>query len=107
MYIQNQSFSDEETLQEQLFDFELGTPCPELLQLKQAIDDEVLNDLPYQQYKATITDEEEMLELDDDVRRAKLAEHLMKTYESFLVEKNELFGVKNGVKTLLYSMDLL
>jgi hypothetical protein len=46
------------------------------------------------------------MELDDDERRLKLAERLMQLYERFVVEKNQLFGVKENVQTLLYSMDL-
>lgn len=106
MYIQNQSFSDEETLLEQLFDFGLGDPTPEVQALLVAIAEELKANKEYQAYKATLSDEEEIMELEDDESRALLAERLMAMYESFLVEKNRLFGVKDGAQTLLYSIDL-
>jgi hypothetical protein len=106
MYIQNQSFSDEETLIEQLFDFGIGTASTDITTMVAEIDLEVRNNVAYQEYRATISDEEEVMELDDDERRLKLAERLMQLYERFVVEKNQLFGVKENVQTLLYSMDL-
>lgn len=106
MYIQNQSFSDEESLLEQLFDFGLGDPTPEVQALLVSISEELNANKDYQAYKATLSDEEEIMELEDDENRALLAERLMAMYESFVVEKNQLFGLKGGVQTLLYSIDL-
>ena len=106
MYIQNQSFSDEETLLEQLFDFGLGDATPEVQALLVSISEELNANKDYQAYKATLSDEEEIMELEDDEIRALLADHLMAMYESFVVEKNQLFGVKDSVQTLLYSIDL-
>lgn len=106
MYIQNQSFSDEETLLEQLFDFGLGNATPEVQALLIAISEELNANKDYQAYKATLTDEEEIMELEDDENRALLAKRLMAMYESFEVEKNQLFGLKGGAKTLIYSIDL-
>lgn len=106
MYIQNQSFSDEETLLEQLFDFGLGDPTPEVQALLVSISDELNANKDYQAYKATLSDEEEIMELEDDENRALLAERLMAMYESFVVEKNQLFGIKGNAKTLIYSIDL-
>lgn len=106
MYIQNQSFSDEETLLEQLFDFGLGDATPEVQSLLVTISKELNGNKDYQAYKATLSDEEEIMELEDDENRALLAERLMAMYESFVVEKNQLFGLKGGAQTLLYSIDL-
>ncbi|MCC6186462.1 MAG: hypothetical protein IT256_04850 [Chitinophagaceae bacterium] len=106
MYIQNQKFSDEETLLEQLFDFGLGEPSPQVKELMAAIDITVLNNADFQAYKATLSDEEEIMELDDDERRIALGEQLMARYQSFVVEKNQLFGIKDNDQVLLYSMDL-
>jgi hypothetical protein len=106
MYIQNQKFKDEETLLEQLFDFGLGNATTEVVAIISTINNEVLNDKSFQEYRATLTDEEEIMELDDDERRLRLAEQLMKEYDSFLVEKNQLFGVKNDTNILLYTVDL-
>lgn len=106
MYIQNQSFKDEETLLEQLFDFELGEPTADVTQMIASINQELLNNQEFQAFRATVVDEEELMELDDDERRLQLAEKLMVIYEAFLVEKNQLFGIKGGNNILLYSMDL-
>lgn len=106
MYIQNQTFNDEETLLEQLFDFSLGEATPEVMELMLAIDKEVLSNEVFQQYKATLTDEEEIMELEEEERSIRLAEKLMEQYESFEVAQNQLFGIKGGQKTLLYSIDL-
>lgn len=105
MYIQNQKFADQETLLEQLFDFGLGEPSAQVKALMNAIDVAVSNDADFQAYKATLTDEEEIMELDDDERRIALGEQLMALYESFVVEKNQLFGSKDNILTLLYSID--
>lgn len=106
MYIQNQTFKDEETLLEQLFDFALGESTPEVTALMQAIDREVLEHKEFQEYKASLTDEEEIMELDDEERRIRLAERLMALYGGFEVSGNKLYGIKDADKILLYSIDL-
>jgi uncharacterized protein (UPF0305 family) len=106
MYIQNQSFSDEETLIEQLFDFGLGTSSQEVAQMITEIDNDVRNDQEFLNFRSSVIDEEERMELDDDVRRIALSERLMTIYPSFVVENNQLFGAKGGKTTLLYSIDL-
>jgi type II secretory pathway predicted ATPase ExeA len=106
MYIQNQSFSDEETLLEQLFDFGLGDPTPEIQALLESISEQLKGNKDYQAYKATLSDEEEIMELEDDESRALLAERLMELYESFVVDTNQLFGIKGDQRTLLYTIDL-
>lgn len=106
MFIKNQQFSDEENLLEQLFDFGLGDAAPEVQQLMLEIDTALINNESFQQYRASLTDEEEQLELDDEERRIRLAEHLMALYQSFEVYNSRLWGIKDGVKMLLYSIDL-
>lgn len=106
MYIQNQKFSDEETLLEQLFDFSLGEAEPSVMEMIKEINQEVLNNKAFQDYKATLSDDEEIMELDDEERRIRLAEQLMAVYQSFEVEKNQLFGINETEKILLYSIDL-
>ncbi|HTN18179.1 MAG TPA: hypothetical protein VL092_10890 [Chitinophagaceae bacterium] len=106
MYIQNQKFNDEETLLEQLFDFSLGEATPEVTAMMQAIDREVLDHKEFQEYKASLSDEEEIMELDDEERRIRLAEQLMEQYAGFEVSGNKLYGIKEADKTLLYSIDL-
>jgi len=106
MYIQNQVFKDEETLLEQLFDFSLGEATPEVKALMSSIDKEVLANEEFQKYKATLQDEEEIMELDDEERRIRLAEQLMGHYESFEVAQSKLYGVRGEEKSLLYTIDL-
>lgn len=106
MYIQNQTFSDEETLLEQLFDFGLGEASADVNTMMQAIDQEVLSNKAFQDYRNTLTDEEDIMELDDEERRIRLAEKLMALYQSFVVEKNQLFGVQAAQKVLLFELDL-
>lgn len=106
MFIKNQQFNDEENLLEQLFDFGLGEATAEVRQMIQEIDAEVLKNEAFQKYRASLSDEEEIMELDDEERRIRLAERLMANYDSFEVFKSQLFGIKEGNKTLLYSIDL-
>lgn len=106
MYIQNQTFSDEETLMEQLFDFGLGEASAEVKAMMSAIDQEVLNNTAFQDYRKTLSNEEDIMELDDEERRIRLAEKLMALYSSFVVEKNQLFGVQAAQKVLLFALDL-
>lgn len=106
MYIQNQTFNNEETLLEQLFDFGLGEAGESVKAMVLEINEEVLADKAFLDYRASLSDDEEIMELDDDERRLRLAERLMKIYDSFLVEKNQLFGIKGGQQTVLYSIDL-
>lgn len=106
MFIKNQQFNDEENLLEQLFDFGLGEATAEVRQMIQEIDAEVLKNEAFQKYRGSLSDEEEIMELDDEERRIRLAERLMANYDSFEVFKSQLFGIKEGNKTLLYSIDL-
>lgn len=104
MYIANQSFKDEETLLEQLFDFSLGDESDEIKELKARIEKELKENDAFQQYRKGLSDEEDIMELDEDERRIRLAEYLMDRYDSFKVEQKQLFGIKNGVSGLLFDM---
>ncbi len=106
MFIKNQSFKDEETLLEQLFDFSLGQPATAIQQIITEIDKEVLANEAFQKYRATLTDEEDILELDAEERNIRLGEQLMEIYSSFLVSDNKLFGIKDNEQILLYELDL-
>jgi hypothetical protein len=106
MYIQNQTFSDEETLLEQLFDFGLGDSSAEVKAIMKIVDQEVLSNTTFQDYRKTLSDEEDIMELDDEERRIRLAEKLMELYTSFVVEKNQLFGVQAQKQYLLFELDL-
>lgn len=106
MYIQNQTFKDEETLLEQLFDFSLGEATPEIVAVMSAINTAVLANEDFQKFKLSLNDEEEIMEVDEEERRLRLVEKLLEIYESFEVAKNQLFGINGAEKTLLYSIDL-
>jgi hypothetical protein len=106
MFIKSTRFSDEETLLEYLFDFGLGEPAPEVQQLITDIDKELSEHTGFQDYRASLTDEEDIMELDAEERMIRLAERLMERYTSFETEKQQLFGILDDNRTLLYSMDL-
>jgi hypothetical protein len=106
MFIKNQSFKDEETLLEQLFDFSLGKPSTAVQHMISEIDKEVSANEAFQKYRATLTDEEDILELDAEERNIRLGEQLMEIYSSFLVSDNKLFGVKDDEQIFLYELDL-
>lgn len=105
MFIKNQIFNDEETLLEQLFDFGLGDPSADLASVIQEINLAISQDENFQAHKATIADEEEAMELEDDAQRAQLANYLMSKYIQFVVEKGRLFGINGAERVLLYSID--
>ncbi len=107
MFIKNQFFKDEETLLEQLFDFGLGEPADIVQQLIAGIDKELEQNQAFREYKATLTDEEDILELDTEERMIRLAEKLMTQFDSFAVEKCKLYGIKGDERTLLYEIDLV
>jgi len=107
MYIKNLVFKDEDTLMEMLFDFSLGTASPLVLQLKTGIEKELETNEAYQEYHASLTDEEDRLELEAEERLIRLAEALMKRFASFKTMQQQLFGIKDGSETLLYEIDLI
>lgn len=106
MYIANQQFDNEEQLLENLFDFSLGEATESIKKMMSEIDEELLAHKEFQAYRATLTDEEDIEELDHEERRIRLAERLLAMYTSFEVLNSKLFGIKNETKTLLYSIDL-
>ncbi|MBS1588652.1 MAG: hypothetical protein JST52_03460 [Bacteroidetes bacterium] len=107
MYIKNQSFSDEDTLLEMLFDFSLGDETPIISEHKANIEQDLLQNETFQNYLPTIKDEEERLEIETEERLIRLAEALMNQFEKFTVHNQKLFGLKNKEETLLYSIDLV
>jgi hypothetical protein len=107
MFIKNQSFKDEETLMEVLFDFDLGDASPVIAALQQDVEQDLDQNDAFKTYRASLTDEEDILELDADERNIRLAEKLMMAYASFTVEDKKLYGLsENGERTLLYTVDL-
>lgn len=106
MFIKNQTFKDEDTLLEVLFDFDLGQPTAVITALRAQIEQELKDNSAYQEYYASLTDEEDQLELATEERYIRLAEALMERFPTFVVEKQQLFGEKGGERTLLFGMDL-
>lgn len=107
MYIKNERFSDEETLMEMLFDFSLGDPQPMILELQQQIEKDLAANEAYQTYHASLTDEEDRLELETEERLIRLAEALMERFDRFETKQQSLYGWKGNEQTLLYSIDMV
>ncbi len=75
-------------------------------QLKAAIEKELEANEAYKEYHASITDEEDRLELEVEERAIRLAEALMQRFTSFKVSKQMLYGVNAQEEVLLYGIDM-
>jgi hypothetical protein len=106
MYIKNQTFKDEDTLMEMLFDFSLGVPSPMVGDLIKKIVEELEHNEEYTKYRSTL-EEEDRLELEAEEKDLRLAEILMERFDSFAVDKQSLYGLSNSERALLYSIDLI
>jgi hypothetical protein len=106
MYIKNQTFSDEETLLEMLFDFALGEPAPLVAELRKEIAEALEKNEPYVQYRATLG-EEDRLELEAEEQDLRLSEALMNRFGSFKVQDRKLYGIGDSGETLLFEMDFV
>lgn len=107
MFIKNQTFKDEETLQEMLFDFALGDPSVIVQQLIADINADLENNTEYIKYRNSLQDEEDRDELYNEERDIRLTEKLLELYDSFAVADQKLYGVKAGNRDLLYEIDLV
>ena len=107
MFIKNQKFNDEATLQEMLFDFALGDPAPIVQELISGIDKELEANTEYIKYRDSLQDQDDKDELYAEERDIRLSEELMGRYESFLVNDRKLYGVKGSKQDLLYEIDLV
>jgi len=107
MFIKNQTFKDEETLQEMLFDFALGDPSIIVQQLIAGINAGLEDNAEYIKYRNSLQDEEDRDELYNEERDIRLTEKLMELYESFAVADQKLYGIKAGNRDLLYEIDLV
>lgn len=107
MFVKNQSFSDEATLLEALFDFALGKATLMILGLQKGIELELEKNEEYQKYKASLTDEEDILELEAEEKEIRLAEALLKEFDFFTIRDQKLYGVKGLGEALLYQIDLV
>lgn len=107
MYIKNQTFSDAETLEEALFDFELGTAARALKLRQQQVLDAITADTAYQQLRAAQQDAEDREALDDEERFRRLTEVLMQEYGRFEIRSRKLYGLRDGEPELLAEIDLV
>ena len=106
MFIKNQTFKDEETLLDILFDFGLGDAAVFTQQLMDKIEQDLAANASFNEYRATLEGEDRE-ELDAEERRIRLAENLMGTFEQFKVKNRKLYGIKGSEETLLYTIDLV
>ncbi|OJW85209.1 MAG: hypothetical protein BGO69_06210 [Bacteroidetes bacterium 46-16] len=106
MFIKNQTFKDEETLLEMLFDFGLGQASALLQGMIAEIDKELERNTTYIAYYASLQDSDDRAELYTEERDLRLAERLMDMFDSFMVQNASLYGMKMDEQKLLYTMDL-
>ena len=90
-----------------LFDFSLGEPSPLVRDLRTSIDNELNANQTYQDYLATLTEEEDRLELETEERLIRLAEALVERFDSFQTRQQKLYGKTGEEETLLYEIDLI
>src|SRR5689334_5025513 len=107
MFIKNQTFKDEDTLLEILFDFSIGESSPLIKQMVTQIDADLEKNTAYIKYRDSLQDADDRAELYIEERDLIIAENLMKTYDSFSIYDRKLFGVKGTSKDLLYQIDLI
>lgn len=107
MYIKNQEFRDEETLQEMLFDFSLGEPSAVIVALKEQIERDLAANEAYLEYHASLIDEEDRLELETEERLIRLAEALLQRFDRFRTSRQKLYGIRDSHEVLLYEVDLV
>lgn len=107
MFIKNQKFKDEATLEEMLFDFALGSPSAIVQQLIATIDKELAENAEYVKYHSSLQDQDDKDELYAEERDIRLSEMLMELYESFSVNNQKLYGLKADKQDLLYEIDLV
>ncbi|MBA3828995.1 MAG: hypothetical protein H0X33_08670 [Taibaiella sp.] len=107
MYIKDQTFKDEETLMEMLFDFSLGESSALLKEMIAAIDEQLRANHAYVTYRDSLEDEDDRSELYIEERDMLLAEKLLEQYDSFAVIKQKLYAVKGDRKDMLYEIDLI
>jgi len=106
MFIRNQTFKDEDTLLELLFDFSLGESSGFINNLVAGIDKDLEENEAYIQYRNSLQDEDDRVELYTEERDLRLAEILMQQFDQFIVDKYKLYGASGGERTLLFSIDL-
>lgn len=107
MFIKNQKFKDEATLQEMIFDFALGDPSSLVRSLITEIDQELEENTEYIKYRDSLNDQDDKDELYAEERDIRLSEKFLALYDSFQVSNQKLYGIKGGKQDLLYEIDLV
>lgn len=107
MFIKNQTFKDEDTLLEVMFDFDIGDKSAYTLALIAEIDKDLSENEEYIKYRDSLTDEDDKSELYIEERDLRLAEMLMERFDSFKVHMAKLYGVKGENSELLYEIDMV
>jgi hypothetical protein len=107
MFIKNQSFKDEQTLLDAMFDFNIGTASSFTEELVAKINADLETNEEYQGYRESLTDEDDKAELYMEERDLRLAEIFMQHFDSFQIDHAKLFGIKDGERTLLYEIDMV
>ena len=106
MFIKNQKFKDDDTLEEVLFDFELGEETEYISDIKKEIEQALAENESFQEYRKTLQGEDRE-ELDDEERRIRLSETLQERFDSFEVKDRKMYGIKGDERVLLYTVDLV
>lgn len=108
MFIQNQTFSDRETLLEVLFDFELGEHTEVIQKMKAAIETVLQDDVEYQSELQKLEDAEDREEFADEVKREFLVNALGEKFARFEVRDRKFYGLdEQAEKTMLGEVDLV
>ncbi len=105
MFIKNNSFSDQETLLEAIFDFGLGEQSDVLKSVVTAVNKDI-EDNEELQIAVKEMDKEEALELLEDVRLDQIAKRLISEFDSFEIYSACFYGIKNSEKQLLAEVTL-
>lgn len=103
MFIKNQTFNDEDTLFEVLYDFEIGEPSQYIQDITEALKKAMDSDEALTKHLSTL-EEEDRLELYDDIKREQIVNILRKDFTGFVVEDACFYGVRDAERVLLYGM---
>ena len=92
---------------EAMFDFDIGIKSSYVQAEIEKINKELSENIEYQKYKDSLTDEDDKSELYIEERDLRLAEIFMLRFDSFIIDSAKLYGVKAGLRELLYEIDMV
>jgi hypothetical protein len=104
MFIKNSQFTDEDSLFEALFDFEIGIPSAYMQEINTVLKAAIEADKTIAEQAAQL-DEEGRMELYDDIWRENVVRILMERFKSFKIYSAKLYGVGED-EELLYTIDM-